>query len=284
METESTGDEVRHKPHPRPYGCGCGDCTLERYREGGCPNPLRTITNLQYLDTKGLTESQRDLLIGNLLRETREITFGFQTLVSNTRTSFKEQRILPQVVVAELGSLKAFSNVYKPDQCLGNDFDQLHNAQNLEKVFSVIQDYMSFINPGLLEQLIEQLGSLTDKERFQKYQEELKAYCKRRVVESPSQYAAPKGRAQVVIKTDKHLEQFTLEELLEFQSRLSKIFKLTHYTLLLCTVDRGCVRVTFHIPRVVADQLFPLTPKQEKQLESEGVMELYCGDYSYTNR
>ncbi len=286
-QPDDTGgdDVVKHKPHLKPYGCGCGNCSLQAYLEGHCPNPVETTSKLPYLNTRGLRENERELLIGRLGAESTDMVFRFQGLVSTTCLSLCQQDISPLTLTTHLKSLGTLKHVHTSDAAYFRDrFQEIEDAQNIDKIFSITQEYMSFINPGIVEHLIEKLGTDHDKGELQKYQKELETYCRRRVVECPSEYAAPNDGARIVVKKDEQLEQFTLTELRNFQSKLSKILQLTEYTPLLCTVEEGCLQMIYHIPAFVAEKVFPLTRDQEAQLQSEGVLEFSCGNYHYPNR
>ncbi len=278
---------VKRKPRHKSYGCGCGNCSLETYLKGECPNPVETASKLPYLNTKEMRKHEIESLIGRLEEESTEMVFRFQSLVNATQHSFSDQNISALTMTSHLKSLGTLKCVLSSMSRSSETayfryrFREMDDAQSIDKIFSITQEYMSFINPEILKHLIEQLGTDNDKENLQRYQQQLEAYCKRRVVECPCEFADTSDGARVVIKKDDQLEQFTLTELRNFRSRLSKILQLAEHTLLLCAVEEGCLQMTFHVPSFVPENLFPLSREQEAQLQQVGVLQLSSGDYKY---
>ena len=288
---DDTDEAVKQKPLPKPYGCGCGNCSLVKYFEGNCPNPTETASKLPYLDTKGLSRREGNRLLARLERESDEMVYSFQSLVSSTYESLDKQNIPPSKLVTHLRSLGALEPTFTEsgaDQTpttplLRHRFRDMEKAETIEEVVWIIADYASFFNYSIIEHIIQKLGTSDDQKELQKYKEKLENYCKRRVVECPPVYgnlSDPDGVC-VVVKLDNTLNSFTLHQLRLFESKLSTILHLSEYTPHLVAVEEGCLQLTYRIPASVKHMVFPLSQKQERALQQADVVQLSCGDYHF---
>ena len=276
------------KPHsvaqckPKPYGCGCGNCSLDVYLR--CPNPVKSTELFPYLDIRGLTKSETENLTSRLEEESKQIMFSFQGIVTQLRISLSEQKISPSTLTADLMSLGTLEHTLYTGPSIPyfyKRFQEMERAQDIDTIFIIIQGYTSFFDHGIIEHIVKFLGTENDKKMFQEYQEQLKEYCKRRVFECPPIYAAqndPYG-SNIVVKHDSKFAPFTPSQLQGFKHKLSKILHVSEHTLLLCTVEEGCIQMTYHLPGFVADRLFSLSNDQKTQLQQEGVIRFSCGDY-----
>ena len=287
---DDTDEAVKQKPLPKPYGCGCGNCSLVKYLEGNCPAPTKTASKLPYLDTKGLSASKRDMLLARLERESRDMTLSFQRLVSSTYSSLCKQNVPYSNFVTHLKCLGALDPTYaKPgvDEAqpplLHDRFREMEEEKTIEKVISIVSEYVSFFNYDIIEHIIQKLGTSDDQKELQKYKEKLENYCKRRVVECPQVYgnlSDPDGVC-IVVKLDNILNRFTVHQLRLFKTELSTILHLSEYTLHLVAVEEGCLQLTYRIPASVKHMVFPLSQKQERALQQADVVQLSCGDYHF---
>lgn len=273
------------------------DDGLSRQDSGGSdsvvrskPQPEREYpkSGFPYLDTSRQTRKDAEQLKGRLLRESQNMMFTFQHLVSGTIDSLLERGITPQDLVSRLMSLRALKPVYDlqpPIPALLHRSEELKNATTIQAVFIIVQDYCSFFNYDIIGFIVETLGTEKDKLRLQEYEDELKRYSKRRVFECPLEYGSRADPSQVcvVVKVDKSLESFTLEGLQAFKDKLSTIFHLERPLELLC-VEKGCMQMTYQIPPTVERRIFPLSPEQLRELQAEGVIMLSCNNYNFKPR
>ena len=115
-------------------------------------------------------------------------------------------------------------------------------------------------------------------------QESFHQYSKRRIYECPPVFGpiSDDDHALLDIKVDSAYEQFTVEELENFQYRLSKLFCVSPQSVLrLCRVEEGCLQLIFQVPSFVQQEIFPLSSEQERALAAEGVIRLTCRDYHF---
>ena len=164
---------------------------------------------------------------------------------------------------------------------------ELKNADSIADSFFIIRDYLSFFNYHTVEHIIEKLGTDKDRSELKAYKGKLADYCKRRVFECPPKvFGLPSksGHDFAVVKLDKKLEQYTLEQLQRFLSNLSGIIGIARYSLRLVSVESGCMKVTFQVPSFMTELVFPLSAEQERALQVEAVLWLECGPYHYPSK
>ena len=111
---------------------------------------------------------------------------------------------------------------------------------------------------------------------------ELNEYCQRSVFECPQFSSSdPSHHTDLVMKVDKIVtESFTLNALNTFRVSLAEVLCLQKHTLLLRTVEKGCVQLAFQVPHFVVDAIISITAEQRAQLRSLGVVKLTCSQYS----
>ena len=281
--SSSTQRERSQRPS---FGCGCGSCTFHSYIENGCPHPIPRTSSFPCLNVSGLTNEQQRKLRSRLRVESQEIMFEFQQLFSTVYKSLCKQNVPVTKLVTHLLSLGALDPISKQSQkpLLQTFFQELRNAGSIEDVLWVIRDYFSFFNYHVIEHIVNGLGTDQDKVELQTYKEQFCQYSKRRIYECPPVYG-PMSRADhadLVLKVDSAYEQFTVEELENFEYRLTKIFQVSPQNVLrLCRVEEGCLQLMFQVPSFVQREIFPLSSEQESALVEESVIRLTCGDYMF---
>ena len=172
------------------FGCGCGSCSFSSFIEKRCPHPVSSQSGLLYLDTSGLKKGERDILIGRLLEESDDMMFAFQRLVSKTCDSLELLGVTPEKLVKSLMVLGALDPVYHNSNVplFHERIEELLQAPSVFQVMIKIRDYMSFFNYHVLEHIIIELGTESNKAELEKYEHKFKEYCKRRVFECPPKY------------------------------------------------------------------------------------------------
>ena len=136
--------------------------------------------------------------------------------------------------------------------------DTLKKASTMNAVFNVLQDFSSFVNYDLIEHLIGLLGSDKDKEGLQIYKEKFAEYAKRRLYECPSKVAINiASQCDVYVKVESRFERLTLHELGRFRKNISDLLSVKRYAVRLCCIEKGCIRLTFQIPKFVRERIFP---------------------------
>ena len=287
QDTGSSSTATHQHLQKPVFGCGCKHCTIANFMDG-CQKPITTKTGLPYLDASGLTEGQKNILVGRLLDESEDMLFAFQRLLSTARRSLIQQRVPPEDLVTELLSLDALDPVLNkanvPTPVFQECQEKLQDVKSINAVFFTIKGYFSFFKYKIIEHIIAVFGTKDDQEEVQKYKETLESYCRRRVFECPPHVYGSRSESdhvRLVVKKDDVLGNFSMNELKVFQYRLCRILQVTEHTVQLLTVEDGCLQLTFQIPAFVQHLIFPLSASQETSLQMEGVLALICGDYKF---
>ena len=151
-------------------------------------------------------------------------------------------------------------------------------------MFCILREYHSFFDYELIKYIIEKLGTEEDKANLEKYVEDFTEYCKRSVFECPfcsGSNMSPQF-VDLVMKVDSEtmVKPYTAKAVKVFQMQVSKLLQITKHTLKLCSVEEGCLLLTFQIPRFLKTAVFPLDSEQKKSLKDLGVIKLECDGVS----
>ena len=227
-------------------------------------------------DMEELDRHQKEELKERLKESTESIMKEYGSLFLAFFTSLKNRHSVEDVKTY----LKVVLTVHNDDS--NEQQFEVKQASTMNEVFDVIGDYSSFMNYDLIEDLIGLLGSDEDKERLKSYKKKFAEYAKRRLYECPSKVATRvASHCDVYVKVESRFEQYSLHELCRFRKKISDLLEIKQYVIRLCCIEKGCVRLTFQIPKFVTERVFPLSPQQIKSLPNLGVRQLTCGKTSY---
>ena len=151
-----------------------------------------------------------------------------------------------------------------------------------EDIENVIRKYTSFFDYQLINYMIKLAGTDEDKESLKEYETDFTHYAQRRVYECPTVFGNPDTTAsELHIKLDSKYDEYTLNELKEFQYRLCLKLNVSVYVCRLLSIEKGCILAIFLIPPTDRDSKFPLSRDQEKDLMEFGIQNLICGEYKF---
>ena len=202
--------------------------------------------------------------------------------------SLREREVSIKEIVGNLKAFGTFTPVYKGENqpLLRDELNGLHLARaDIDDIKLIVLDYCSFFNFRLLKFLIEALGTVPDKRKFEEYEKEFNEYAKRRIFECPSELGKPSNdtsHANVIIKLDHHYDHCTLNQLKLLEADFCKILNITN--LKLCLITAGCLQLTFQMPWFVKRGIFPLSEEQKEALTALHVIRITCGFYCYLDR
>ena len=274
---------MQQHPHPA-FGatCGCKICSSDL----GCPNPITAETTFPLLeDVDGLDNAQKEVLRERLKDDTKNIMLQFYTLLSKFFISLQQDsKVTLEDFKTHLMAIDAFDDDEEHPSVFHEQEDKLECATTLNEVFKVIKTFCSFFNYDLVKHLINLIGSNQDKAELETYETKFEEYAKRRVYESPKLASPTAEQTNVYVKLESRFSRNSLVDLRKFHTTISKILKVSPCVMRLCCIEKGCIKLTFQIPRFVEQRLFPLTSEQESSLMQMGVVQwLICGDYEYQN-
>ena len=234
------------------------------------------------LDTERMSENERSILRGRLTNDYRRINSEYSTLNRSIRKSLRDHQITPQQLSEVLMELNAFS-LRKHDNSkplLAECLDEIEKAESVDNVFKILRPYGSFFDCYVIKHIVQsQLCTDDDRENLKQYLEKLSDYCKRSIYECPH-FATPdqdpKFRMLVMKVDDDISKSFTIKALDAFRDELATTLNLEAHTLHLCSVEEGCLQLTFQVPIFVKDELFPLSHEQKQTLERLHIQKIEC--------
>ena len=266
-----------------PYCCGCGECPLEAFNTQVCVNPLRTDCCFPYVNTKGLSDEERERLIFGLKDEYSCINRAYASFTYSLRRSLENNNVSPKHLADVLMDLRGYQPLTrsKCPSLLEDRYDELRKAEDISRAFEILRDYYSFFNYEIVAFIVEVFGTTEDQQRLASYQEKFALYCKRHVFECPS-YAGRSNRlVSFTVKVHKQMTVgesaiFTAESLLHFKSKLADVFNVTRCALKLCSVEYGCFRILFQTPSHIMEVVLSQMEGSKKHLHALGIQKLSC--------
>lgn len=277
---QHSSDSTKEQKIRRAFGCGCGRCSLTTFLDKGCPEPVKSLSSFPYLQTQGLNHGEVMILKGRLYNEFQLMTRAFSKFNFSICMSLIYREVPVKMLARVLRDLRAF----QPSECdsplLRDRFEAIKGAEDIDEVFDILAEYVSFFSFHITEHIVESLGTKEDKKLLADYKGELEEYCKRNIFECPS-YSTPKpGVADLVMKVE-GIERYNLKHLAELISHVSKVLSVSQHTLQLCSVEKGCVQLNFQIPHFVKDKIFPLTTEQKRAFEKKEIISVRCEGWTY---
>lgn len=211
------------------------------------------------MKAENLSPDERNLLIGRLEFESKEIEDEFTILVVKTGISLEGNNVNPHHIRL---MLEGFGVNTLPDEATSTAISKIHKSY-------------TFFNYRIIKKIIDEWGDSTDKARLLSYEAKFKEYCKRRICEIPTNALTSGSEAKIMlyIKTDKNFD-VPAGEIYSLAYELSKILGTT---LLLCDVRDGCVE--FHFDCLKPKCLLHLQEKDHTDtFKKLGITKLYTKD------
>ena len=110
----------------------------------------------------------------------------FASLLLSVINSFKHQGIDPRELATAILVLTEYDDPAVGKPLLERAKEALLKAQTIDHTFDVLRPHMTFFNYEILEFLIEEMGSDSDKHNLQKFLQEFRRFCRRSVFEIPA--------------------------------------------------------------------------------------------------
>ena len=86
------------------------------------------------------------------------------------------------------------------------------------------------------------------------------------------------------LKVDKEWEYIQIKMLDEVILNLACILNVPRRDLYLHSIENGCVQLTLNVPSYIPDAVFPINYQQEEAMMENGVIELQCGSYHFSQQ
>ena len=236
-----------------------------------------------------LSEDDQEGLKGRLTKEYKEITAKFARFMEQLRLSLSHRGITPRQLYMVLMDLYAFALTKKDADAkrplLEDCCDDIKQADSLDDVFCILKPYVSFLDCHVIKHIVGSLELCTNEDRkeLDGYLVALDHFCQRNVFECPQTATNDHKHENLVMKVDEDiLKKFTIKAIKEFQAKVAEKLGLKSYTILsLLSVGKGCLKLTFQIPRFVVEVIFPLSREEQEQLKALGILRLTCERWEY---
>ncbi len=209
--------------------------------------------------------------------ETEEIVDHFAELVGKTMLALDDKGI-------SIGQLTAIIEHSYPRN-RNKLIDQLEKVTIISDVFRVLYHFWSFFDFKILKVIINSCCCYL-KSDFDEYVSSFKKKCRRRVCEVPDdsnhkEMSESERKKTLYIQIDQNfideIDRIKMEDLKIIVDNLGKILETD---LCILKIEDGSIILTFHCLHEL-DVLFPLSRKQEEELQKIGVMRIYSDEQEY---
>ena len=165
----------------------------------------------------------------------------------------------------------------------------LKKAISVDEIFLLISDYITYFNHGLISHLIKALGSWDDKDELDNYMQHFNGFGQRSMYETAMfmyGYMWIKNDRLIVLKiedTNLHMDSFPVSQFPGYLGRIGGVMGVLPHVMLLCyqEIKAAGLMMVVRIPSFVAEDIFPLTKAQEKELGKIGITEVHSADYCF---
>ena len=230
-----------------------------------------------------MSEDEKAQLKDQLSKAYEDITDQYNTLTMDIVSSLNDQGITPKELSFKLMNLNTFStrSTKLNFPLLQDKLDEIRQQETVEDAFFILRSYGSFFDCYILRHIVKHLGTKSDKDKLAQYERELRKYCQRSIFECPRFSSSDSHHASLVMKVDEIVfESYSLNALDRFRVYSAQVLCLENHTLLLYTVEKGCVQLTFQVPQFAVEAIFSLSAEQRMNLKRLGVITLSCDHHS----
>ena len=219
---------------------------------------------------------------GTLERETEHMRRMFAGLICEVINSIKKAKVEVKTLSTFLQQIEPIEAALVKARCSSLVFtaEVVQSIENgdIDNVFNrELKHYYSWFNFDLIEDIIKEFCKKDDdvKEKLTKYKKKMKKYCKNRLCQFPNtrdRFGEYNVNTKLcVFKIDKKWSTMRFSELNIIKSIICDVLKLKQVVLFLQAVGKGCVELTFSIPKRVAELVFPPLSAQVEELEKQGI-------------
>ena len=172
------------------------------------------------------------------------------------------------------------------------EIPQFSGAKTVKEIFLHLDTYWSFLSPGLLEYILEELEDEEHKQKLKSLNDDitkfrkttsLKVYWKVEDVD-PASKPIPNEKLWQVIKTCHKPVSLsgssTLEDVEQFRKRFAASFTIDEVALCISKISPGSVQVSWSVPSSVAPLLLADMQEHPEKLEQLGLISASLGSIS----
>ena len=199
--------------------------------------------------------------VKQLHSEIKSMEKRFARFLTATRDSIKERKVPPECLVALLSAYRMFPAVRKrEDKLLADRQEDLESANSIDKIFTIVAPFLSFLDFEILEDIInnKDLGTESDRHNLTEYSRSLKEFLNSWKVEPwkicHNEQELLRSRVKLYLKLDTD----SLSMYRDVKVAIARILEVQLYTLQLCSVKDGCIELVFLFPIIARSIALPL--------------------------
>ena len=151
----------------------------------------------------------------------------------------------------------------------------MQEAANIQGFLTALKKTQSWYNFETIASLADVLGGNSGKKLVDSYETKLKVHLTER---SRSQRVKTE---KLVIKVDEITEHFTEEKVIAFRNTIVRLFKLEHEKIVLKSLKKGCVELTYLFPVTLAPEVKKNIVACSGDLKKHRVISVHIGRYIY---
>ena len=155
------------------------------------------------------------------------------------------------------------------------------NAKSINEIFGYLDFYWSYLSPGLLEYVLDELGDQEGKLNLKLLNEEVEEFRKTTPLNTywkieevdPSSKPVPDDLWQLVTvhKPESLSGKSTLHEVEQFRKQFATAFTIDEFALCISKICRGSVHITWLVPPSLAPLLHKDIQQHPERLEKLGL-------------
>ena len=188
----------------------------------------------------------------------RSMETRFARLQIATRESIKKRKVPPEDLVANISAYRSFCAVMiGDDQYLADSQKELKSEDNVNKIFTLISPFLSFLDFEILEDIIKDLGADSDRQNLAEYKTSLKDFLNSWKVE-PHKIFHDESELGSKVKLCFKLDTKSLSMYRDVKASIARIFKVQVSDLQLYSIKEGCIELVFLIPLEAIIKCLPL--------------------------
>ena len=182
--------------------------------------------------------------------------------------SLKERNVPSERLVKFLLNFSFFRSVLTSKQALrlSDQQSDLENAENIDEIFCIISPFWSFLDYRLLEEIVNDLGTVTDQQKLANYISNLKKFLYSWQVEPRKICRHESALLGSRVKLHFKLDTDTLLIYRDVKAAIARIFSLKVAELQLYSIDKECIELVFLCPDIT--QHLPLSFTKNEDLYS----------------
>ena len=273
--------------------CTCGKCSLKDYLSVGvCKNPnVIRVSDYPVLNVAGMSIEEKECLLNKLDKDVRAVQKKFGSLTLTLKRSLVNLKVDHYDLAVFVSGLTVY-NATKAnyEKTFADIIPEIIECDSMSKLFLILSNYWSWINYDLLQDIVDEVGNDSDRANIEKYKSDtLDPFLERSLSEIPvSAYGRfrIKKFEKLVFKIGTDMESHSASSARRIKEKIALHFGLEYRSILLGRIEEGCLQITFLIPQIVIDTMFPLTQELRStlsviELEGKRIESIATSDHNY---